>query len=122
MVKNIHWVHCRAFRLLDLGPNEFWLKSTSPIRKWPENSVIVKVGKLDNVTRIISVVRVYCMRHNGYMYDQFMLRFWRGINNTITEPLITTDRFQLTDLGDKLIYINYIADRIQKINNKILAP
>ena len=120
MVKNIHWVRCETFRLLDLGPNEFWLKSTSPIREWPIDSVIVKVGKLDNVTRTISVVRVYCMQ-NGRMYDQFMLRFWRGMKNTIDKPLITTDRSQLTDLGDNLIYINYIADRITKINDKILA-
>ncbi len=122
MVKNIHWVRCGAFRLLDFGPNEFWLKSTSPIREWPENSVIVKVGKLDNVTRIISVVRVYCMPNKDVMYDQFMLRFWRGITNTISAPRITTDGSELKDLGDNLIYINYIADRIQKINDKILAP
>ena len=122
MVKNIHWVRCGAFRFLDLGPNEFWLKSTSPIRKWPENSVIVKVGKLDNVTRTISVVRVYCMRDNNRMYNQFMLRFWRDVIHTIDNPLITTNRSYLNDLGDNLIYINYIADRIQKINDKILAP
>ena len=119
---NIHWVRCGAFRLLDLGPNEFWLKSTSPIREWPIDSVIVKVGKLDNVTGTISVVRVYFIRQNRFMYDQFMLRFCRGINKTMDEPLITTDRSRLNDLGDNLIYINYIADRIQKINDKILAP
>ena len=103
MVKNIHWVRCGAFRLLDLGPNEFWLKSTSPIREWPENSVIVKVGKLDNIMRTISVVRVYFIRQNSFMYDQFMLRFYKAMNNKIAKPLITTGRSQLTDLGDNLI-------------------
>ena len=117
---NIHWVRCGAFRLLDLGPNEFWIKSTSPIREWPENSVIVKAGRLDNVKMTISVVRVYFIKNR--QYDQFMLRFCRGINKTMDEPLITTDRSRLNDLGDNLIYINYIADRIQKINDKILAP
>ena len=120
MVKNIHWVRCETFRLLDLGPNEFWIKSTSPIREWPENSVIVKAGRLDNVKMTISVVRVYFIKNR--QYDQFMLRFCRGINKTMDEPLITTDRSRLNDLGDNLIYINYIADRIQKINDKILAP
>lgn len=58
------------------------------------------------------------MRDNGRMYNRFMLRFCRGV---VFEPFIT-DCSYLIDLGDNLIYINYIADRIQKINDKILAP
>ena len=122
MVKNINWVRCGVFFLLDLGPNEFWLKSTSPIKEWPIDSVIVKVGKFDDVTKIISVVRIYFTRNYLQMYDQFVLRFYRGTNNIIQKPRITTYRSHLSDLGDNLIYINYIADRIQKINNKILTP
>ena len=129
----IHWVNCKAFKLfLDGGADDVPIKSNVRLRDWPENSVFVKAihhnkgGKHE--------ITMFSVNFTGtkppYQYQPAPIETWifsRGYGsatnvNKFDRVVTKSAAYDPVKMADNLILFNYVVDRIQKINDKILAP
>jgi hypothetical protein len=133
LTKPIYWVNCRPFKLfLEGGGNDFQLKVNVKQNDWPENAVIVKATRLFSITtREISRFSIFLTKTRipytpGIsMCDVFPIESWQFKRDS-SGPILgkfdsmSTYNADYSTLTDNLIYFNYVIDRIQKINAKIL--
>ena len=134
----IHWVNCKAFKLfLDGGADDVPIKSNVRPRDWPENSVFVKAlhhnkGGKHEIT-MFSVNFTGTKPNTPYRYQyqpSVPIETWifsRGYGsatnvNKFDRVVTNSVAYDPVKIADNLILFNYVVDRIQKINNKILAP